>query len=115
MLSQVFSHNGGPRFAHKKVATPWGAEGNASHMPVDEVSSHGGGGLCCPVVSNNGGMISGIIIVGVNNGTIGNFTSNVNVGLPNWNSAFPLDMLLNNYPKLPVSPKCNMKGNQNYA
>ena len=81
MLSQVFSHNDGPRFAHKRVATLWGAEGNASQVPVDEVSSHGGsgcvgggggggGGLGCPVVGNNGGMIPGIIIVGVNNGKL---------------------------------------------
>ena len=65
MLSQVFSHNDGPRFAHKKVATPWGAEGNASQVPFDKVSLHGGGGgggLCCPVVGNNGGMISGLIM-----------------------------------------------------
>ena len=90
MLSQVFSHNGGPRFAHKKVATPWGAEGNASHMPVDEVSSHGGsvgsGGsvvvVVVVVVVINGGITKGgTIIAGGKTGTIGNFLSGVNEGL----------------------------------
>ena len=98
ILSQVFSHNDGPRFAHKTVATPWGAEGNVSQVPVDEVSSHGGfggtggglgcfgGGLGCPVVDNNGSMIPGTITAGDINGTIGNFISKANAGLPKLDS-----------------------------
>ena len=68
-----------------------GAEGNPSHAPVVEVSSHGGsvgsGGsvvvAVVVVVVINGGITrgGGTITAGGKNGTIGNFMSGVNVGL----------------------------------
>ena len=92
MSSQVFRHNVGPKFAHRRVATARGAEGNPSHAPVVEVSSHGGsvgsGGsvvvvVVVVVVVINGGITrgGGTITAGGKNGTIGNFMSGVNVGL----------------------------------
>ena len=84
MSSQVFRHNVGPKLSHRRVATARGAEGNPSHAPVVEVSSHGGsvgsGGsvvVVVVVVVINGGTIT----AGGKNGIIGNFMSGVNVGL----------------------------------
>ena len=90
MSSQVFRHNVGPMFAHKRVATARGAEGNPSQAPVVELSSHGGsvgsGGsvvvVVVVVVVINGGITKGgTIIAGGKTGTIGNFLSGVNEGL----------------------------------
>ena len=90
MSSQVFRHNVGPKLSHRRVATARGAEGNPSHAPVVEVSSHGGsvgsGGsvvVVVVVVVINGGITigGGTITAGGKNGIIGNFMSGVNVGL----------------------------------
>ena len=89
MSSQVFRHNVGPMFAHNRVATARGAEGNPSQAPVVEVSTHGGsvgsGGsvVVVVVVVINGGITrgGGTITAGGKNGTIGNFMTGENEGL----------------------------------